>query len=109
MSEQVNLPKDRMGQAVVSFIFSLVSVVFIIFYVFLSDRCCLGPDFDDVYFSLPTMYLVFFWIALFLNVLSIILGLYARQSSSARGFAYAAVTISATMICVILILTFASF
>lgn len=76
---------DRLGRAVVSFIFSLFG-----FFLFILTF----KAFDDNAYLYSNGPLIFFVIVLIVNLISFILGINARRSSSGRGLAIAAITIS---------------
>ncbi|MED5018809.1 hypothetical protein P9847_15980 [Paenibacillus chibensis] len=80
--------QDRLGRAVVSFIFSLIGLIFM--FLFFKALSISASNFSN-----STGIIVFFFIVYFLNALSFFLGISARRSTSGRGLAIAAITISA--------------
>lgn len=102
MSDQ----RNRLGQAVVSFIFSFLSVIpLILFFITLdgaTSRLYVYPDYDP-YEAVAGVVIVELVLFLFFNLLSIILGVRARKSTSGRGLAIAGLTISIIILAVPLI------
>lgn len=88
----MGVSKDRLGQAVISFIFSLLAIVlFIIGFSFLNninERLGYGDTVD--YTPLG----IFFCFCAAITLISFILGFRARKSLSGRGIAIASMTIS---------------
>ncbi|WP_126425165.1 hypothetical protein [Brevibacillus marinus] len=82
-------PKDRLGQAVVSFIFGIFGIILFIF-------SWMKIYYESSYYystSAGTVITSFF--AYVLSVIGFILGIRARRSSSGRGLAIAAITLTA--------------
>lgn len=77
--------KDRMASTIVSFILSLFTIFTFLIYL------------PVVLFAEPEFRYIFFWGLIFysFSIISVILGLFARNSTKCRGFAIAGVTISA--------------
>ncbi|WEK52918.1 MAG: ankyrin repeat domain-containing protein [Candidatus Cohnella colombiensis] len=100
---------NRIGQAVVSFILSLLSIlIFLVMFkgmLKVSDRIGNGLEINS---NTPKFYAVFFCIFLLVYLSSFILGVRAMKSVSGRGLAVASITLNTLLLVIILLITLLS-
>jgi len=90
-SENFKPRVDRLGQAVVSFIFSILSLFLLLLFFVAFDRFA---SYRGYYDEPPYGVIVLFFITLAFTLVGFVLGIRARNSASGRGLAIAAITIS---------------
>jgi len=89
---------DRLGRAVVSFIFSFIGLAF--FAIFIKVMDANSSNYEPSALTRITVALI---LALLINAISFFLGISARRSTSGRGMAIAAITISAIPLTILVV------
>ncbi|OAB45980.1 hypothetical protein [Paenibacillus glacialis] len=90
---------DRLGRAVVSFIFSFIGLAF--FAIFIKVMDANSSNYESSALTRITVALI---LALVINAISFFLGISARRSTTGRGLAIAAITISAIPLTILVVL-----